>query len=113
MNIRSFNVILIFLLYLFQLSTINNDNEIGNGHNMSAVSSSILFHETLSLREMVSIRGGCGGGGTCTDTTPSCASGCTALDISKCSGSSGSCVTNITWVSCKCSYGLVFTSGCQ
>jgi len=113
MNLRPLIIVLCIILILSQpISTVENHNK-NYLTNILLISDSATSYEVLSLREMVAIRGGCGGGGTCQDYTPTCHSDCKALTVKKCSGSTGSCVQNLLLVSCKCSYAIYYTLGCD
>ncbi|MCE5250501.1 hypothetical protein LLG96_09820 [bacterium] len=67
--------------------------------------------QVISMEDMSMTIGGCSGG-TCSNNSHSCPSGCTHYDADKCSGIIGSCVNDCWSILCSCPGYYTMDNGC-
>ena len=99
-----FTCCLVFIALLF----IQNNNITCSQNNDSAAFQNMYL---ISINEMSTIVGGCGGG-TCNNYEHSCGPGCTHHNADKCSGTAGNCTNEYIVGICDCPGYYDFTFGC-
>ena len=67
----------------------------------------------MPVQLMVSLVGGCSGGGSCEDYPHACGSGCTHHSLDKCDGGSGNCVNEYWGILCRCGVYYYWSKACM